>query len=292
MYRASPGPASRNSTSIHDTMSWLRARKRVFRTLQSAARIFRKRTSIPVQGRTFIAPVLDGQAVKITEPWMGQLLKQLVQPGAGAFVDVGVNMGQTLLALRASHDVPYLGVEPNPACVYYVRELISCNRLQDCVLFPTGLGETNEVRHLFTRQLFDACATVVNGFRSNTDSQPVTVFRGDDLLKTYQGAIQLIKVDVENGELEALLGLENTLRRHAPYVLCEILPVYDEHTDLGQRRIERQSRLLHYMRSLGYRVLRVQTDGQFLPIHEIGVHSDLALTNYIFVPASRSLQVA
>lgn len=270
----------------------LHTRKRVFRLLQSAARIFKKRTPVPVHGRTFVAPVMDGQVVKITEPWMGRLLKQLVQPGAGAFVDVGANMGQTLLALRASHDVPYLGIEPNPACVYYVRELISCNHMQDCVLFPTGLGDTNEVRHLFTRQMFDACATIVSGFRSNADSQPVTVFRGDDLLSTYPGPIQLIKVDVENGELEALLGLEQTLRQHSPYVLCEILPVYDEHTDLGKRRIDRQSRLLGYMRGLGYRAWRVQADGAFLPINEIGIHSDLEQTNYIFVPAGRTLQVA
>lgn len=262
---------------------------RVLHFLQATARVIKKRTAVRVNGRIFIAPVVDGQVVKIDELWMGPLLRRLIDAEAGAFVDVGANMGQTLLTLRARHHVPYFGFEPNPACVCYVRELINHNRLQDCVLFPTALGESNEVRSLYTRALLDTCATIVPGFRPGADSQPVPVSRGDDVLSVYAGAIQMVKVDVEDGELEALRGLDATLRRHSPYVLCEILPVCDGRTEIGARRLERQCRLLSYMGNLGYRIFRVQMDGGLLPIHEIEIHSDLKKSNYVFVPSGRPL---
>ena len=54
------------------------------------------------------------------EPWMLQNLVQIAEQAEGTFVDVGVNLGQTLLAVKSiGEDWDYLGFEPNPCCLFY-----------------------------------------------------------------------------------------------------------------------------------------------------------------------------
>ena len=56
--------------------------------------------------------------------WKTDLIKRLVLPNDGAFIDVGANVGQTLLdTLNAHPMVQYIGFEPNPSCVFYLRTL-------------------------------------------------------------------------------------------------------------------------------------------------------------------------
>jgi hypothetical protein len=110
------------------------------------------------------------------------------------------------------------------------------------------------------------------------------VFPGDSLL-TGIDRIALLKIDVEGGELEVVAGLVETLRRSSPIVFCEILPVFDESTDNGRFRKQRQDRLLATLRALGYAVFRMQQDESVAELADIETHADLALTNYAFVPS-------
>ena len=60
--------------------------------------------------------------------WKTDLIKRLVSPDDGAFIDVGANVGQTLLDILSSHPTAqYIGFEPNPSCVFYLQSLIKLN---------------------------------------------------------------------------------------------------------------------------------------------------------------------
>lgn len=75
----------------------------------------------------------------LSEPWMFELLRRLLGAQMGTFVDVGVNMGQTLLkVLLLDPTRRYVGFEPNPLCVYYANLIIQANGAKRATLCPAA----------------------------------------------------------------------------------------------------------------------------------------------------------
>jgi hypothetical protein len=95
---------------------------------------------VSINGVRVRIPSINGISCDATEPWMIDLLAKVLQKRSGAFLDVGVNVGQTLVKIKAlDPDREYIGFEPNPACVFYVQNLINANSFPNCTLIPVGL---------------------------------------------------------------------------------------------------------------------------------------------------------
>lgn len=248
-----------------------------------------------LNGRSIRVPVLGGLGLLAPplweqEPWLNRVIAQALLTTPGTFVDVGVNLGQTLLKLKTLRpDVRYVGFEPNPACVRYVRELVAANRFHDCVIAPFGLSDRAAAIPLFAQpdDEADSSATVVPGMYQTQDSwvqTPVAVLPGDAALQALaETSVGVVKIDVEGGELEVIRGLEGTLAAALPTVLCEILPTYsgrDARRAFRQPRIEA---LVRTLQSLGYAIFRLQPDGGVTALDTIEPHSDPSQTNYAFV---------
>jgi hypothetical protein len=116
---------------------------------------------------------------------------------------------------------------------------------------------------------------------------PVPVFRGDDAL-TELTDLAAVKIDVEGGELDVVRGLEQTLRRFQPYIVCEILPVFDETSEVGRMRKRRQDALVSLLHDVGYSIYRVHSDGSAAALNAIETHDDMSRTNYVMVPAGET----
>src|SRR5688572_4500787 len=143
-----------------------------------------------LNGRPLRIPVLAGTGMLPApyweeEPWMNRTLQRLIERSEGAFVDVGVNLGQTLLKVKTlAPDARYIGFEPNPLCVTYVRRLIAINGLQQCVVAPFGLSDQPAVVSLLARDEdpTDSSATVLKDLRARQRDwgrSPVSVVPGD-----------------------------------------------------------------------------------------------------------------
>ncbi len=246
-----------------------------------------------------LIPVLSGlglEHLEAHEPWLSALCPALLRR-AGAVVDVGVNIGQTLLTVKGiDRDRQYIGFEPNPRCCAYVQQLIRANAFDACTLVPAGLAARAGVARLMLSTDADSAATIVPGFRAashHAREQTVVVVNGDEALAAVDaGAIAAIKIDVEGAELEALRGLEGTLARHRPVVVCEILPVYDVDTAVGRFRLERQRAVEALLGRLGYQMFRIGADGTVSALAAIEPHADLARTNYLFASAADAVLFA
>ena len=106
--------------------------------------------NIQVYSTKFTIPIIKGiglNNILTTELWMVLLLKKILPiTNNGIFIDVGVNIGQTLLKLKAVNaNMTYIGFEPNPSAVFYTNELIKANRFENTFLIPVGLNNKTEV---------------------------------------------------------------------------------------------------------------------------------------------------
>jgi len=247
-----------------------------------------------VGGRSFRVPVKEGIRLDAgnLEPWLDELIRRLMTVRPGSFVDVGVNLGQTLLKVKAvAPDVRYFGFEPNPRCYCYVSDLVTLNSLPACKVYPFALGEKPGIVQLFQSSAADQAASVVEGFRPDEHysfRQFATVFPGDDVLgATGKGEISTIKIDVEGAERDVIKGLTTTIDRDRPFIICEVLPVYDDNSVIGQFRLERQREIEAFLRQRRYSIQRIGPDAFPTKLDEFGIHGDLSACNYLFAPVER-----
>jgi len=183
----------------------------------------------------------------------------------------------------------YLGVD-----MATYADLIAANNLHACQIYPFALGQRPTVVQLFQSSATDQAASVVEGFRPAehySSRQFATVFPGDDVLGAeHQEDISVIKIDVEGAERDVVTGLAATIDRHRPFIICEVLPVYDTSSGNGQFRLARQKDIQTFRREHHYRIHRVRSsDASLTAIEEFGVHADMSLCNYVFSPLERGL---
>jgi FkbM family methyltransferase len=98
---------------------------------------------------------------------MFDLLQHLLRRIPGGLLDVGANLGQTLVKYRAAEpERPYVGFEPNPFCTHYLRELNRVNRF-NAQFIPVGLGDRTDLIRFssFSDSPADPMATTVPKFR-------------------------------------------------------------------------------------------------------------------------------
>ncbi len=248
-----------------------------------------------LNGKRFRVPILGGLGAAMRhphEPWMLQNLIEVEKHADGCFVDVGVNLGQTLLAVKSIRpDWEYVGFEPNPYCIFYVMNVVKANDLDACTVYPFGIGESTGAMDLRLNSLTGGEGSIVAGFRSESQYKrrikvPIlgAEFLPDELMERKVG---VLKVDVEGGELDVFRAMVAVLEKNKPLIISELLPVGDPASEQGTFRKERQDALLTIFRDLGYRIIRLHIDGSRELLDDIEVHSEIRLSNYLFVPAEK-----
>jgi FkbM family methyltransferase len=223
--------------------------------------------------------------------WGMMLYKKLLPELKGAFIDVGMNNGQTLLQIMAlDKTIEYIGFEPNPVCYDYVRNLVRINKFINCDLFPAGLNDHNTMLDLYQETEYAPGASVLPKFRNDMSNfkiiQHVALMNGDEILsKKSISKIAMIKVDVEGAELEVIKSLTETIKKYEPVIVLEILPVYTLDSENGKYRKSRQDELLQLFKKINYGIYLINENARHLTeLENISVHGDMNLTNYLVVP--------
>jgi len=226
---------------------------------------------------------------------MVELLAKLLPLRPGAFFDVGVNVGQTLVKVKSiDADREYVGFEPNPNCVFYVGNLMKANSFRKCTLLPVGLFTEDCVLSLdiFSDNATDSSASLIKNFRPDNRARSqvfVPVFQFHSLTQILrEKPVGLVKIDVEGAELEVVKSLLEVIKRDKPIILIELLPVYSEENAFRKNRQEELERILA---GIDYAIARVEkkssnTFSGLTAIREIGVHSDLTRCDYVSLPSA------
>jgi FkbM family methyltransferase len=227
--------------------------------------------------------------------WKTAAVATVLRNRRGDFVDVGANVGQTLLDfVTASVPANYIGFEPSLVCCEHLSRLIADNGLSNCRVVPAALGDRSGVATLYRGSDVDAGATMLRELRPAYPVEAVEtcVFRLDDLEGI--SAVSLIKIDVEGGELEALRGMRATIGRHQPWIICEVLDrdQFAEAAPHAERRVE----LMKLIQDMGYSAFRIGLDDSAIRIAHlepvtafpVQVWNDRSATrcDYLFVPVA------
>ncbi len=234
------------------------------------------------------------------EPWMAEILETLLPAYHGMFVDVGVNIGQTLLKLKSiDQNRDYFGFEVNPSCISYLKELIKINDLQNINLMPFGLADKTGLTKLqfYYNNEVDVTASIISDYRPDDKvvrSEYVISSRLDDLEIFSKGNIGIIKIDVEGAELEVLSGSKNTLSAKRPVIIIEILPAYSEE---NLNRVKRQNQIELIFKELNYNIFRIKKDSEnhfkgLKNLDSFQIDGNISQSDYLLIPEEKAAQIS
>jgi FkbM family methyltransferase len=141
-------------------------------------------------------------------------------------LDIGANIGQytVLAASRVGPKGRVFSVEPSDA----VRELLVrnvCeNRLQNVEILPLAAWDRDQTLYLGGAKPLNCGLAHVGTVQSNSNGKPVLGRRLDrELFGRGVDAVDVIKIDVEEAELPALVGCNELFNRRPPRaVYCEV----------------------------------------------------------------------
>ena len=250
----------------------------------------------------FVNELAARESIVKSESWLDIVYRAALASKKGVFLDVGANIGQTLLKVLAlDGDRPYVGFEPQVPCCFLVQRFIEDNDLQSHAILPLGLSNRDALVKLHTRdEGYDAAATTIENFRPASFYKAyryISVRTGDSVVAEMKiPQISTIKIDVEGGELEVIEGLSQMIREHKPYVIFEVLNSYliltgekldEQSTNFRQGRIEKiQAALAGH----GYDIYQVLPERSLKKTTRIQPEpsGDLSTTNYVAVPNVRN----
>lgn len=223
-----------------------------------------------------------------------RILNLLKLPKDSGFIDVGANVGQTLMTFRSHFDNPYYGFEPNPDCLFYLNTLIRVNEIKNTNILPVGLSTKSELLKFYSKGSGDTGSSMVTelrpGYYTASDISYIPVLSYDSLKLDNSPKISLVKIDVEGAELEVITGMSGAIKNDRPLIICEVLDCLNAAESLAILQ-QRANKLTSLVQSFDYRIFRIKYNN--------GVHFELIndiklkqwtpespqMNDYLFLPS-------
>jgi FkbM family methyltransferase len=158
----------------------------------------------------------------VAEPDTQRLLESWLRPGA-VFYDLGANVGFFSLvgAALVGPEGHVYAVEPAPVTARALRSNVARNDLANVTVIEAAAGREDG-----SARLDLADGEVSQSARLLGENQcgglQVRVVSIDTLIREGASPPDVIKIDVEGAEEDAILGMRTTLASHRPSVICEI----------------------------------------------------------------------
>lgn len=286
--------------TLTERIDFLRRRGIRYAWLLLLRKLGKKYASHRFNGRRFVVPMEDMalELIRDDEPWMIPLLKKLLPKAPGLFVDVGVNIGQTLARVKAVEpDRHVVGFEPNPECCRVLKRLMELNVYGRVTLIEAALADHAGTTQLHVDEPADVRGSIITGFRDNMKpgkrTVEVPVLDGRELATRELGErVGFIKIDVEGAELEVLRGLRPVIERDRPLILFELLGTGSANPEIERLREQRQAELLAIFPGVHYSLRRVREDTSLENVGEFEKYPPQSMCNYLAIPDERVKEVA
>ena len=176
------------------------------------------------------------------------------------FIDVGANCGlYSVLGGLWNPNLNVISFEPVAMIFSGLERNVALNRLQDRVRCENvALSSKSGRATLFLpeRKSLDVESTgtlVQDSWQHRNGSLVLEVetVRFDEYEARHPMRVDLIKIDVEDFEAEVLEGMQETIMRDRPFIVCEVLP-RPHRNERTRKIIEALNYKAYWITSLGY----------------------------------------
>lgn len=204
--------------------------------------------------------------------WMGYcnldiaaLLTSILKPGM-VVLDVGANIGEiTLLsARRVTSTGQVIAFEPVASIADRLAEHVRINDLSHVTVIRQALarkgGDNVPIYADCGQEHSDENIGLASLYGNREGGEPieyVSVTTVDDIASCLSlSRVDLIKIDVEGGEMSCLLGAENVLRRYAPMLIIEVQAFTAQQAGWSSEE------LFQYLHGFGYEFFKIGPRGR------------------------------
>jgi FkbM family methyltransferase len=158
------------------------------------------------------------------EPEIAAVFNRYVKPGMSA-VDIGANIGYLtmLLASLVGPSGLVVAVEPNPENIRLLEASRRENGFDQILVIQAAAGRRVAVLALNVSYSNGIAAELPSNADAIFASRPVPCFALDAILPKDR-PINLVKIDTEGAELNAVIGLSETIDRDRPVIVSEFSP--------------------------------------------------------------------
>jgi FkbM family methyltransferase len=235
----------------------------------------------------------------IKEDWLDDIISVLIPNYGGCFIDVGANIGQSLIRVKTTRpDLKYIGFEPGATCVSYLQYLISMNNFQNCEINNCALSYKTQSLILEKSSKDDPRASVVPDLRPGFFTSQEKIMALDFDSHFHNEFITFVKIDVEGAELDVINGMRNSILIHKPVITCEVLDGLDDSVlAYTQTRVNELTKLIHGM---DYSIVRLQTEKESQKLVSYELIDSIIIkqwtpesyneNDYIFYPKEKEVQ--
>jgi FkbM family methyltransferase len=158
------------------------------------------------------------------DPRVAAVLTRRVKAGM-AVVDIGANIGYLtmLLAPLVASSGLVVAVEPNPENIKLLEASRRVNGFDQVLIIQAAAGRQTALLALNVSYSNGMTTELPSDLDAIFASRPVACFALDALLPKNR-RFNLVKIDAEGAELNALIGLSQTINRDRPVVVSEFSP--------------------------------------------------------------------
>ena len=190
------------------------------------------------------------------DPGVAAVLNRRVKPGM-AVVDIGANIGYLtmLLASLVAGSGLVVAVEPNPENIKLLEASRRVNGFDQVLVIQAAAGRQTGLLALNVSYSNGTTTELPSDVDTIFASRPVPCLAFDAILPKDR-RIDLIKIDVEGAELNALTGLSETIDRDRPVIVSELSP-----TALPGISHCTGPEYLRFLIAKGYRIGVIEADG-------------------------------
>jgi FkbM family methyltransferase len=158
------------------------------------------------------------------EPGIAAILDRYVKPGMSV-VDIGANIGYLTMLLASLVEASGLvvAVEPNPENIKLLEASRRVNGFGQVLVMQAAAGRQTGVLALNVSHSNGTTGELPYNLDAILASRPVPCFALDTILPG-NSHFDFVKIDTEGAELNALIGLSETIDRDRPVIVSEFSP--------------------------------------------------------------------
>lgn len=209
----------------------------------------------------------------------------------GIAIDVGANIGQTLLKLISANYGQIICFEPDPRCCNYLHKLSKSNNFFKqkrvsivCTALTSKEIEILKIKTSSEKPVQSASAAEDIRDYSTYDFEYTCIATClDNYLNSTNESrkISLIKIDVEGLELDVLNGAIKTIKNNFPFILFESLPIGSKGGSKYRILKKKSKLLLQFFNNINYKVFRITKNSNLELVKDLSINKSYRYMQYL-----------